>query len=137
MNNYEDIINLPHPTSKKHPRMSAISRAAQFGAFRALTGHEEEIEETARLTVPMLDLSENKVSILNNRLNLILLRKSEHPIVTICYFKPDLKKSGGEYIEISGVVKKIDTYQRIIIMEDGTAIPIDFIIEIRSDIFDE
>ena len=137
MNNYDDIINLPHPTSKKHPRMSALSRAAQFGAFRALTGHEEEIEETARLTVPMLDLSENKVSILNNRLNLILLRKSEHPIVTICYFEPDLKKSGGEYIEISGVVKKIDTYQRIIIMEDGTAIPIDFIIEIESDIFDE
>lgn len=137
MNNYDDIINLPHPTSKKHPRMSAVSRAAQFGAFRALTGHEEEIEETARLTEPMLDLSENKVSVLNNRLNLIMLRKSENPLVTICYFKPDERKNGGEYIEISGVIKKTDTYQRVIVMEDGAIIPIDSVIEIESDIFEE
>ena len=137
MNNYDDIINLPHPTSKKHPRMSAVSRAAQFGAFRALTGHEEEIEETARLTEPMLDLSENKVSVLNNRLNLILLRKGEKPLITICYFKPDLRKNGGEYIEISGIVKKIDTYQRAVIMEEGSLIPIDSISEIESDIFEE
>ena len=45
--NYDDIINLPHPTSKKHPRMSMVARAAQFAPFAALTGHSDAIEHTA------------------------------------------------------------------------------------------
>ena len=45
---YDDIINLPHPTSKKHPRMSLYARAAQFSPFAALTGHEAAIKETVR-----------------------------------------------------------------------------------------
>lgn len=44
-NNYDDIINLPHPTSAKHPRMSMYARAAQFAPFAALTGYEETIRE--------------------------------------------------------------------------------------------
>lgn len=45
---YADIIDLEHPEPKKHPRMSAMSRAAQFGAFAALTGYDAMIEETSR-----------------------------------------------------------------------------------------
>ena len=37
---YDDIINLPNPTSKNHPRMSLHDRAAQFAPFAALTGHD-------------------------------------------------------------------------------------------------
>ena len=44
---YDDIINMEHPTSKRHPRMDAINRAAQFAPFKALTGLEDEIEDTA------------------------------------------------------------------------------------------
>ncbi len=47
-NDYSDIINLEHPTSKRHPRMSMMQRAAQFAPFAALTGHSEAIDETAR-----------------------------------------------------------------------------------------
>ena len=43
---YDDIINMEHPTSKVHPRMDAITRAAQFAPFKALTGLEDEVEET-------------------------------------------------------------------------------------------
>lgn len=45
---YEDIINMEHPTSQKHPRMSMESRAAQFSAFAALTGYDTVIDETGK-----------------------------------------------------------------------------------------
>lgn len=45
---YDDIINLPHPTSKKHPRMPMINRAAQFSPFAALTGYDDAIQDTER-----------------------------------------------------------------------------------------
>lgn len=41
---YDDIIHLPHPVSKKHPRMTMEQRAAQFAPFAALTGHKEAIQ---------------------------------------------------------------------------------------------
>ena len=56
---YDDILNLPHPTSKNHPRMSLHDRAAQFSPFAALTGHEAAIKETARLTDDKQILSED------------------------------------------------------------------------------
>ena len=46
--NYDDIINLPHPSSTKHPRMSMYNRAAQFSPFAALTGYEKAIEEARK-----------------------------------------------------------------------------------------
>ena len=42
---YSDILNLPHPVSEKHPRMSLYDRAAQFSPFAALTGYDAAIEE--------------------------------------------------------------------------------------------
>ena len=47
-NQYDDIINLPHHVSKKHPQMSMYARAAQFAPFAALTGYDDIIEEAAR-----------------------------------------------------------------------------------------
>ena len=58
---YEDIINLPHPVSKKHPRMSLLNRAAQFAPFAALTGHEAAIKETERLAEEQIALEERGI----------------------------------------------------------------------------
>lgn len=46
--NYDDIIDLPRPVSKKHPPMDIMDRAAQFAPFAALTGYDEAVRETAR-----------------------------------------------------------------------------------------
>jgi len=60
-NTYDDIINLPHPTSKKHPSMALIDRAAQFSPFAALTGYEKALEETKELAIERV---ENEVEVL-------------------------------------------------------------------------
>lgn len=48
MGKYDDIINLPHHVSVKHPRMSMNNRAAQFSPFAAPTGYEKAIEEARK-----------------------------------------------------------------------------------------
>ena len=55
---YKDILYLPNPTSKKHPRMSMYDRAAQFSPFAALTGYDELLVETARLTSERIEIDE-------------------------------------------------------------------------------
>lgn len=134
---YDDIINLPHHVSKKHPQMSLHDRAAQFSPFAALTGHKAAINETARLTDEKQILSEDVIAKLNEQLNLIKENIGTNQTVTITYFVPDDKKSGGAYISNTGVVKKIDEYNRTVIMTDKTVIPIEQISEMQSDIFSE
>ena len=134
---YDNIINLPHHVSKKHPQMSLHDRAAQFSPFAALTGHKAAINETARLTDEKQILSEDVIAKLNEQLNLIKENIGTNQTVTITYFVPDDKKSGGAYISNTGVVKKIDEYNRTVIMTDKTVIPIQQISEMQSDIFSE
>ena len=134
---YDDIINLPHHVSKKHPQMSLHDRAAQFSPFAALTGHKAAINETARLTDEKQILSEDVIAKLNEQLNLIKENIGTNQTVKITYFVPDDKKSGGAYISNTGVVKKIDEYNRTVIMTDKTVIPIEQISEMQSYIFSE
>ena len=133
----DDIINLPHHVSKKHPQMSLHDRAAQFSPFAALTGHKAAINEIARLTDEKQILSEDVIAKLNEQLNLIKENIGTNQTVTITYFVPDDKKSGGAYISHTGVVKKIDEYNHTVILTDKTVIPIEQISEIQSDIFSE
>ena len=130
---YDDIINLPHHISKKHPQMSMADRAAQFSPFAALTGHEDAIKETGRLTDRQITFDENERSLLNWRLNRIAEHLSVSPVISIVYFEPDLHKSGGSYREISGVIAKIDQYSRVITLQDNIQISLDHIISIDSD----
>lgn len=134
---YDDIINLPHHVSKKHPQMSLHDRAAQFSPFAALTGHKAAINETARLTDEKQILSEDVIAKLNEQLNLIKENIGTNLIVTITYFVPDDRKSGGAYISNTGVVKKINEYNHTVILTDNTVIPIEQISEMQSDIFSE
>lgn len=121
---YGDIINLPHHTSAKRPHMSMLDRAAQFSPFAALTGYDAAVQETARLTERRIELDEYEKSVLDERLQLVQQHLKEQPEVTITYFKPDDRKEGGAYLSVTGNVKKIDNYEKCVIMQDGLRIPI-------------
>ena len=125
MEKYDDIINLPNPTPTCSPRMSALDRAAQFAPFAALTGYEAVVAEAARLTDDRLELSEDMKIILNDKMQMIVDNIDKEPFVTIKYFVPDKRKAGGAYVEVSGIVKEIDEYERCIVMTDGIKIPIE------------
>jgi hypothetical protein len=135
VNPYDDIINLPHHTSASRPHMSVYDRAAQFSPFAALTGYDAAITETARLTNEKIELDEYNKADLSERLCMIQDLKDERPEVSITYFMPDKKKSGGEYITVAGCVRKIDEHERTVIMQDATKIPIDDILEIDGELF--
>ena len=133
---YDDIINLSHHVSTTHPRMSMIGRAAQFSPFAALTGYEAAIKETARLTDQRIELNEDEITFLREKLQIIKEQLPECPEIQITYFEPDETKAGGAYRKKIGHVKKIDEYERIVIMEDKDKIAIDEIVSIDGSIFD-
>ena len=134
---YDDIIHLPHHVSAIHPHMAAIDRAAQFSPFAALTGYDAAIKETARLTDKRVELDESMKEALSNNLQMIADRLKEHPEIAITYFQPDAKKNGGAYVTVINTVKKIDVYERIVVMTDGKVIPVDEIISIDIHSCDE
>lgn len=133
-NKYKNIINLPHPNSKKHPRMSLHDRSAQFAPFAALTGYEEEIQETARVTFNKLQLDEEKKEELDEKLKMIKQNNIENSNITITYFVKDERKDGGEYVTERGNIKKIDEFKHIIVLENGTVIQMENIVEINMNI---
>ena len=128
MGAYDDIINLPHPNSAKHPRMPMSDRAAQFSPFAALTGHGAAIEETARITDRRIELTEEEKTVLDEKLRLLLETGGEGMIT---YFLPDERKDGGAYVTKLGTIKKIDPLEGRVILTDRTAIPIKDILEIE------
>ncbi len=123
--NYDDMINLPHPVSKKHPQMSLYDRAAQFSPFAALTGHEEAIRETARQTEAWVDLDEDRKEELNEKMQEIVEHLNEAPEVTLTYFKEDEKKEGGSYVTVTGRIKKWREYEQQLVLEDGTVVALE------------
>ncbi len=132
---YSDIINLPHHVSETRPHMSMRDRAAQFSPFAALTGYDAAVKETARLTDQRAELDEEMKQNISERLNLIQENLAAASVVEITYFVPDERKEGGAYNTAIGTVKKIDEYQRLVVLTDGTDIPIDEIIEISGAMF--
>ena len=128
---YLDIINLPHHVSRNHPQMPMEARAAQFAPFAALTGYDAVIHETARLTDKQVELEEYDNDRLNRIFSELMDSLEKHPMVTVSYFKPDEHKAGGAYMTVSGKLKKIDTYEQIMKMEDGTVIPIGSIMDLQ------
>jgi hypothetical protein len=131
MGKYDDIINLPHHVSTKHPRMSLEERSAQFAPFAALTGYDGQVKETARLTDKKIELDEETKIFINSQLQTIKDKIALKPKITITYFVPDKQKSGGKYVSITGIVNKIDEFNHEIIMKDNIKISIDDIIKIN------
>ena len=132
---YDDIINLPHYVSPTRPRMSMIDRAAQFSPFAALTGYDAAIKETGRLTDQRIELSEDSRAALDRKQQLLVGCLADHPEVSVTYFIPDERKSGGAYVTVTDIVKKIDDYQRLLLLTDGTKIPLDDILDLESELF--
>ena len=135
MPDYDDIINLPHHVSTKRPQMSMLDRAAQFSPFAALTGYDAAIKETGRLTDEKIEMDEESLNMLNMKFQLLVDALDENQEVSFTYFKPDETKAGGAYVTATGIVKKVDDYERLITMVDGAKIPMDDVYSIESEIF--
>ena len=126
---YDDIIALPHPEPRTHPRMSLHDRAAQFSPFAALTGHSAAIAETGRLTASRITLDESEIARVDAALQRLRELLPQEPMASITYFVPDERKAGGSYQTITGKVKRIDTVNGVLLLTDRREIPI-------ADIFD-
>lgn len=134
---YDDILHLPHPTSAKHPRMPISERAAMFSPFAALSGHGAAIQETARLTEQRMELDEDAKAYLDRRQIVLLEHISEQPEITVTWFHPDQRKGGGTYLTTIGQLKKLDAIQRVLILVDGTKIPLDDVANLECECFQD
>ena len=130
MSKYDDIINLPHPEPKNHQRMSLENRAAQFSPFAALTGHNEAIKETERLTDSKIELAEDTITDINRTLMWIRDNIKSRPQAVVTYFVPDYKKMGGKYITATVNIVKIDEVNNAIVTADEVTIAVHNILEI-------
>lgn len=129
---YDDIINLPHPTSVKHTRMSIQNRAAIFSPFAALSGHAGAIAETARLTERRMELDEDTKAELDRRQAILLEHIREQPEITVTCFQPDELKEGGAYLTTTGRLKKIDPIERTLVLLGGIRIQLEDVINLES-----
>lgn len=132
---YDDFLNLPHHVSADLPHMSMQNRAAQFAPFAALVGYDALIQETTRLTDQKAELDESVKAELNEKLRLLLEIMPQQPEVTITYFLPDNRKAGGAYKTTSGIVRKYLRSENLLVMIDGSQIPIDAIAALDGDCF--
>ena len=132
---YDDMIDLPHPSSKKHPRMSIRDRAAIFSPFAALSGHGAAIVETARLTDRRMELDEDTKEELDQKQAVLMEHIEEQPEVTVTWFQPDERKEGGAYLTVTGRLKKIDEAERTLTLLDGMSILLEDVVGIESDYF--
>ena len=132
---FDDIINLPHHVSATRPQMSMLDRAAQFSPFAALTGYDDAIKETGRLTDEKIEMDEDRKAALDMKQTYLIEMLDEQPEISITYFLPDTKKSGGAYVTVTGNLKRFDEYERLLILTDGKKIPMDDIADIDSDLF--
>ena len=131
MGKYDDIIGLPHHVSATRPHMPILDRAAQFMPFRALTGYEDAVHETARLTEERVELTEDEKALLDTKLQRLADRLDSHPQVTLTWFRPDKRKTGGAYVTTTGQIRKIDDFEGVLILLGGERILIEDILDIQ------
>lgn len=134
MDDYKDIIDLNRPPSK-HAHLGIDSRAAQFAPFAALTGYDDEIRETARLTDKKIEVDDGLKDLLNSKLGYLNENIKQRNEITITYFVKDRKKDGGCYETVSGIVKKIDPIEGIIKLYNNDIILMQDVLSITGDIF--
>lgn len=123
MGRYDDILNTHWPRPTSRPRMSIEDRAAQFAPFAALTGYDDVLTETARLTQRPVFLTEESLEELNRQLKLAAVKIDTQPEVIMTVFYEDARKEGGRFETVTGNLKKIDLYQGGLVLTDGREIP--------------
>ena len=131
MGKYDDILNMPHHVSGTRPHMSMHDRAAQFSPFAALVGYDAAVKETARLTNEKQELTAEKITDLNQKIAFLNEHADERPEITIEYFIPDEKKTGGMYVTLSGNFRRIDEYNHNMVFISGEEIPLNDIFAIE------
>lgn len=132
---YDKIIELPHPTLKKHYPMSLYNRAAQFAPFAALSGYDEACNEVTRLTDRRIELDDDKAADLDMKTQILIEHSEDQPEIEIEYFVPDRKKSGGAYYRIKGRFRWYDSGNACIVLSDGMTVAIVDIYRIDGEIF--
>ena len=125
---YDDIIHLDRPVSSRYAPMPRQSRAAQFSPFAALTGYDDAIAETERLTSPRIELDDSQRALLSDKLS--RLRRGD--LVSITYFVYDEYKSGGAYVTATGPVKTVDPVTHTVTMQSGAVIPMEDILTVET-----
>ena len=132
---YEDMLYMNPPVSKTHRKMSIQDRAAQFMPFAALTGYEDLIRESSRITQSCIELSETEIEELKQKLEILQKHENEKPLIKVQYFIRDLKKSGGSYQTVEKHLHRIDDIEKKIIFKDRTTIQFEEIISIEYEEF--
>lgn len=132
---YDDIIHLPHHVSQTRLPMSARDRAAQFSPFQSLTGLNRVMQETERQTVRKIELDEHEKARIDEKLRSLQERIAQQPEIFVVYFQPDPYKDGGNYLEMTGALRRIDKETQEILFQDGKLIPLDNIYAIESEDF--
>ena len=133
---YEDIIGLPRPVSRRHPPMARQERAAQFAPFAALAGHGAILREAAHQTDNQPVLSEDAQTALDARLRLLAGRLEEHPTVNATYFLPDEKKAGGACVTVSGQVLRLREFPPALCLAGGAEIPLSALLALEGPLWE-
>ena len=134
---YDDMLDLEHHVSGTRRHMSMEQRAAQFSPFAALTGYDQAIQESSRLTSRRIELSEEEQNELNQKLQILSLHGKEKPEVTVTWFEEDPYKEGGSYRQKTVQIRKVDTYAGNLILSDHSTIALSDIIAMESPLFEE
>ena len=128
---YDDILSMPHHVSSTRPHMSMHDRAAQFSPFAALVGYDDAVKETARLTNEKQELTADKIADLNQKIAFLTEHADERPEITIEYFIPDEKMSGGKHVTLSGKFRRIDEYNHNMVFVSGEEVTLNDIFKIE------
>ena len=129
------IDDLPTPESPANADVLSFKYGSSFSKpspFAALTGYEEAVKETARFTNEKAELDEYHIAMINDKLNAALENKDQSPVVSVIFFKPDSRKKGGEYLTVTGTIRRIDKTDRTVVFTDGTMIPVNLIYDITE-----
>lgn len=134
---YEGLYDLPYPEGVPYPyeRMPAADRAAQFAPFKALSGYEDAVEEERRLTETRMEPDDGELNLLNAKMQVLQDLIGAEPEITVTWFVPDEKKAGGRYRTVTGRVKRIDRYERVLQFTDGVTVPLDGILAMEGEAF--
>ena len=82
------------------------------------------------------ELHEEAKTAIGQKLHLLHRQQREQPEITVMHFVPDMKKQGGQYVKVTGHVKKVDVHDGRLVLADGNEIYFDDIKELEGELFE-